>query len=104
MKHGDNQPSFPVVVLSYHRHQSGPTTQGRLDTVMTQRKLTVKGQGPGARVTFSLAAYRDKVWITSFDCPFVCEAILEIAQAGTLVALIIQTAGEARGYKRGPAS
>ncbi len=71
---------------------------------MTQRRLTVKGHGPEARVTFSLEAYRDKVWITSFDCPFVCEAILEITQADALVDLIIQTAGEARGYKNGPAS
>ncbi len=71
---------------------------------MTQRKLTVKGQGPGARVTFSLEAYRDKIWITSVDCPFVCEAILEITQADALVDLIIQTAQEARGYKNGPAS
>lgn len=68
---------------------------------MTQRRLTVKGQGPEARVTFSLEAYRDQVWITSFDCPFVCEAILEITQADVLVDLIIQTAQEARGYKRG---
>lgn len=71
---------------------------------MTQRRLTVKGQGPEARVTFSLEAYRDQVWITSFDCPFVCEAILEITQADVLVDLIIQTAQEARGYKRGTAS
>ncbi len=71
---------------------------------MTQRKLTVTGQGPGARVTFSLAAYRDKVGITSFDCPFACEAILEITQADALVDLITQTAHEACGYKNGPAS
>lgn len=69
---------------------------------MTQRRLTVKGQGPDARVTFSLQAHRDKVWITSFDCPFTCKAILETTQADALVDLIIQTAQEARGYKNGP--
>ncbi len=67
---------------------------------MTQRKLIVKGQGPEARVTFSLEAYRDKVWITSFDCPFTCVAILETTQADVLVDLIIKTAKEARGYNK----
>ncbi len=71
---------------------------------MTQRRLTVKGRGPDARVTFSVEAYQGKVWITSCDCPFTCEAILQTAQADTLVDLIIQTAKEARGYKNGPDS
>ncbi len=71
---------------------------------MTQRRLTVRGQGPDARVTFSVEAYRDKVWITSYDCPHVCEAILEPTQADALVDLIIQTTTEARGYKNGSPS
>ncbi|MCA1602160.1 MAG: hypothetical protein LC776_11130 [Acidobacteria bacterium] len=70
----------------------------------TRRKLTVKGQGPDARVIFYLHAYRGKVWITSFDCPSVCEAILETAQADSLVELINQTTREARGHRNGPAS
>jgi len=65
----------------------------------THRRLTVKGQGPEARVTFSLEAYRDKVWITAYGCPHVCEAILETAQADNLVVLINQTTKEARGYR-----
>ncbi|MGH3914077.1 MAG: hypothetical protein ACRDTC_11830 [Pseudonocardiaceae bacterium] len=65
-----------------------------------RRKLTVKGQGPDAHVTFYLRAYRGKVWITSYDCPHVCEAILETTQADTLVELINQTAKEARGYRK----
>lgn len=59
----------------------------------------VKGQGPDARVTFYLKTYRGKVWITSYDCPSVCEAILETTQADALIELINQTAREARGYK-----
>ena len=65
----------------------------------TRRKLTVKGQGPEARVTFSLAAYKGKVWITAYECPHVCEAILETAQADHLVDLINQTTREAHGYR-----
>ena len=71
---------------------------------MTRRRLTVRGRGPDARVTFSVEAYKGKVWITSFDRPFICEAILETTQADALVDLIIQTTKEARGYKNGPTS
>jgi hypothetical protein len=66
---------------------------------MSRRKLTVKGQGPDGRVTFSLDAYQGKVWITSYDCPFICEAILDPEQAGSLINLISQTTEEARGYR-----
>ncbi|MGH3974014.1 MAG: hypothetical protein ACRDS9_11945 [Pseudonocardiaceae bacterium] len=68
----------------------------------TRRKITVQGQGPEAVVTFSVEAYRGKVWITSFACPFICEAILETAQADALVDLIIQTTKEARGHRNSP--
>lgn len=71
---------------------------------MTRRKLIVKGRGPDARATFYLHAYRGKVWITSYDCPSVCEAILEPVQADSLVNLINQTTKEAREYENGPAS
>lgn len=71
---------------------------------MTQRRLTVKGRGPDAGVTFSVEVYKGKVWVTSFSCPAVCEAILEPAQADSLVELIIQTTKEARGHKNDPAS
>ena len=64
-----------------------------------RRRLTVKGRGPDARTTFSLEAYRGKVWITSSDCPFICEAILDPAQADSLVNLINETTKEARGYR-----
>jgi hypothetical protein len=69
----------------------------------TRRKLVVKGRRPEAHVTFYVELYRGKVWITSYDCPFTCEAILETAQADSLVELITQTAKEARGHKNGPA-
>jgi hypothetical protein len=71
---------------------------------MTRRRLTVRGRGPDAHVTFSVEAYQGKVWITSFDCPFFCEAILEIAQADALGNLIIQTAKDARGHANGQPS
>ena len=70
---------------------------------MTRRRITVKGQGQDARVTFYVEVYRGKVWITSFDCPFAAEAIFEPAQADSLVELISQATKEARGYKNGPA-
>lgn len=67
---------------------------------MTPRRLTVKGQGPEARVIFSLEAYKGKVWITSYHCPHVCEAIFEPVEADSLVDLINQTTKEARGYRK----
>ncbi len=60
----------------------------------------VKGRGQEARVTFSIEVYRGKVWVTTFDSPFTSEAILEPAQADSLVDLIAQAAKEARGYKK----
>jgi hypothetical protein len=66
---------------------------------MSRRKLTVKGRGPDGRVTVSLEAYQGKVWITSYDCPFICEAILDPTQADSLIDLINQTTKEARGYR-----
>ena len=62
----------------------------------TRRRLTVKAQGPDARATFSLEAYKGKVWITAYDCPHVCVAILEPGQADNLVELVNQTSKEAR--------
>jgi hypothetical protein len=67
--------------------------------LMSRRKLIVKGRGPDGRVTFSLEAYQGKVWIISYDCPFICEAILEPAQADSLINLINQTTKEARGCR-----
>lgn len=67
---------------------------------MTPRRLTVKGRGPDDHTTFSIEAYRGKVWVTSFDCPFTCEAIFEPTQADRLVELINQTTKEARGYRK----
>jgi len=66
---------------------------------MSRRKLTVKGRGPDGRTFLSLEAYRGKVWITSYDCPFTCEAILDPAQADGLVNLINQITEEAREYR-----
>jgi hypothetical protein len=65
----------------------------------TQRKITVKAQGPDALATFKMEACRGRVWITTYDCPFICVAILEPAQADILVELINQTTTEARGYR-----
>jgi hypothetical protein len=62
---------------------------------MTRRRLTVKAQGPDALATFTMEACRGRVWITTYDCPFICVAILETAQADTLVELTT----EARGYR-----
>jgi hypothetical protein len=64
----------------------------------TQRKITVKAQGPEARASFTMEACRGMVWITTYDCPFICVAILETAQADTLVELINQTTRAAGGY------
>lgn len=70
----------------------------------TRRRLTVKGHGPDAQVTFYLRSYRGKVWVTAYDCPHVCEAILETVQADSLVELINLTTKEARGYGNGTSS
>jgi hypothetical protein len=70
----------------------------------TRRRLTVKGVGPEASVTFYLEAHRGRVWITSYDCPFTCEAVLEPAQADSLVELINQATKEARGYNKDAAT
>ncbi len=67
------------------------------ETPMVRRKLIVRGRGPDARVTVTVEVYRGKVWITSFDCPFTTEAILEPAQADSLVDLVAQAVKEARG-------
>ncbi len=66
---------------------------------MSRRKLTVKGRGPDGYTILSLEACRGKVWITSYDCPFTCEAILDPAQADSLINLIHQTTEEAREYR-----
>jgi len=66
---------------------------------MSRCKLTVQGRGPDGRVTFSVEAYQGKVWITSYDCPFTCESILDPARADSLIHLITQTTKEARGYR-----
>ncbi|MCA1671538.1 MAG: hypothetical protein LC799_04835 [Actinobacteria bacterium] len=55
-------------------------------------------------MVFYVEAYREKVWITSYDCPFNAEAILEPAQADSLIELIAQATKEARRYKNDPAS
>ncbi len=68
----------------------------------TRRKLTVKGRSPDSRVTFYLGAYRGKVWITAFDPPFTCDAVINTAQADSLVELINQTTKEARGHRNNP--
>ncbi len=66
---------------------------------MTRRTLTVQAQGPDARATFFIEAYRGKVWIKSYESPHVCVAILEPAQADSLIELIRQTTKEAREYR-----
>lgn len=71
---------------------------------MTPRRLTVKGRGQEARVTITVEVCRGKIWVTSFDCPFVTEAIFEPAQADSLVELINQATKEARGYNKDAAS
>ena len=70
---------------------------------MTRRKLVVRGR-QDARVVFYIETYRGNVWITCYDCPFTSEAILEPAQADSLVELINQATQEARRYNDGPVS
>ena len=65
----------------------------------TRCSLTVKAQGPEARATFYIEACRGKVWITAYDCPHVCVAILEPGRADSLVDMINQTTKETRGYR-----
>lgn len=64
---------------------------------MTRQKLLVKGRGQDTRVTFFVEVYRGKVWMTSFDCPFTSEAILEPAQVDSLIDLLARAVKEARG-------
>ena len=71
---------------------------------MARRKLVVRGRGEDARVTFFVEVYRGKVWVTSFDQLLTCEAILEPAQADSLVDLISQATTQARADKNGAAS
>jgi len=66
---------------------------------MTRRRLVAKGRGQQARVTITIEVHRGKVWVTSFDCPFTSEAILEPAQADSFIDLIAQATKEARGYQ-----
>ena len=66
---------------------------------MSQRKITVKGRGPDGRTTLSLEACQGKVWIISYGCPFICEAILDPEQADSFIHLVSQTTKEAREYR-----
>lgn len=70
---------------------------------MTRHKLVVRGRRD-TRAVFYVETYRGDVWITSYDCPFNAEAILEPAQADSLMELIGQAAKEARQYRNNPAS
>jgi hypothetical protein len=65
---------------------------------MAQRKITIKAQSPDARATVTMQACQGRVWMTTYDCSFICMAILETTQADTLVELINQTTTEARRY------
>ncbi|MGH3438842.1 MAG: hypothetical protein ACRDRN_20525 [Sciscionella sp.] len=51
-------------------------------------------------VTVIVAVYRGKVWL-SIDSSFLREAILEPAQADSLIELLTQAVSEARSYHRG---
>lgn len=62
----------------------------------TRRKLVVNGRGPDSSVIFYLEAHRGKVWVTTFDCPFTSESILEPDQAESLSRLFARAAKEAR--------
>ncbi len=62
---------------------------------MTRRKLVVRGR-QDARAVLYVEAYRENVWITSYNCPFNAEAILEPVQADSLIELIAQATTEAR--------
>jgi hypothetical protein len=65
----------------------------------TRRSLTVKAPGLNARTTFFIEAYRGKVWIKTYECSHVCLAILEPAQAASLIDLITQTTEEVREHR-----
>lgn len=70
----------------------------------TRRELVVKGRGPDARTIFYVDVHRGTVWLTSFDCPFTSEAILEPAQVDSLIDLLARAAEEARGGTKGTVS
>ena len=65
----------------------------------------MKGRGPDEpSVTFYVETFRGQVWITAYDCPFECEAILEPAQADHLVDLTNQVTKETREPPSGQSS
>ncbi|MGH3795507.1 MAG: hypothetical protein ACRDSP_11515 [Pseudonocardiaceae bacterium] len=65
----------------------------------THRKLAAKPR-QGVNVTVIVAVYRGTVWL-SIDSSFLREAILEPAQADSLIELLTQAVTEARSYHRG---
>jgi hypothetical protein len=67
-----------------------------------RRRLLVKGR-QSAKVTMTVMAYRDAVWITTFDEPFCSEAILELAHVDSLIEMLTWAAEEARRYQDGDA-
>lgn len=66
---------------------------------MSRRKFTVKGRGPDGCTFLSLEAYQGKVWITSCNCPFTCEAILDPAQADSLDRLVALLQDQAQSVR-----
>ena len=58
--------------------------------------MVVSGR-QGILVTVVVEVYRGKVWVVSVDQSCTAEAILEPAQADSLIDLLRQAASEARG-------
>jgi hypothetical protein len=83
-----------------HAQDSGDRRQPWLGTI--RRKLSVSGR-QGAKVTITVAVYRDTVWVSTFDEAFMADAIFELAHIDSLIDTLAWAAGEARRYPAGDA-
>ncbi len=62
-----------------------------------RRRLSVNGR-QGTTVTITVAVYRDTVWVSTFDEPFMADAILELTHIDGLIDMLVWAADEARRY------
>lgn len=77
---------------------SGDRMQPWLKTI--RRRLSVNGR-EGMKVTITVAVYRDTVWVSTFDEPFMADAIFELTHIDSLIDTLAWAAGEARRYPEG---
>ncbi|MGH3767617.1 MAG: hypothetical protein ACRDS0_06285 [Pseudonocardiaceae bacterium] len=67
-----------------------------------RRRLSVNGR-QDTKVTITVAVYRDTVWVSTFDEPFMADAILELTHIDGLIDTLAWAADEARRYPAGDA-